>query len=228
MSILSHDWDLSVTEATAVQKELATKVKLTPYPGLPQVIAGTDISFNRYSPTMYAGFVVYDMESKQVIERAGTLMDVKFPYVPGYLSFREIPPLLRAWEKLRAKPQMLMVDGQGIAHPRGLGIASHLGVLLNMPTIGCGKSKLVGSYEEPGPRVGDSSPLIHQGKIIGTVLRTKENVKPLFISPGHLCDHASAVRIVLASGGKYRLPEPTRLAHEFVNEIRRAGMAKAA
>jgi deoxyribonuclease V len=228
MSNLQHDWNLTITEATAVQKELASHVKLAPYPGLPQVIAGTDISFNRYSPTMYAGFVVYDLESKRVIERAGTVMDVKFPYVPGYLSFREIPPLLKAWKKLRAKPPILMVDGQGIAHPRGLGIASHLGVLLGLPTIGCGKSKLVGKYEEPGPQVGDASPLLHQGKKIGTVLRTKERVKPLFISPGHLCDHESAVRIVLASCTKYRLPEPTRLAHEFVNEIRRAGMAEAA
>lgn len=223
MSTPRHDWDLTVTEATAVQKELAARVMLAPYPGLPQVIAGTDISYNRYSPTMYAGFVVYDLESKEVIERTGAVMDVKFPYVPGYLSFREIPPLLKAWEKLRAKPQMLMVDGQGIAHPRRLGIASHLGVLLNLPTIGCGKSKLVGKYEEPGPQVGDSSPLLHRGEKIGAVLRTKEKVKPLFISPGHLCDQASAVRIVLASCGKYRLPEPTRLAHKFVNEIRRAG-----
>lgn len=227
MKALPHQWDLTVTEATAVQKELAKRVKLVPYPGLPQVIAGTDISYNRYSPTMYAGFVVYDLESKEVIERAGAVMDVKFPYVPGYLSFREIPPLLKAWEKLQAKPQMLMVDGQGIAHPRRLGIASHLGVLLNLPTIGCGKSKLVGKYEEPGPQVGDASPLLHLGEKIGTVLRTKERVKPLFISPGHLCDQASAVRIVLASCDKYRLPEPTRLAHKFVNEIRRAGSEEA-
>lgn len=228
MSAPKHDWNLTVTEATAVQKELAAHVKLVPYPGLPQVIAGTDISFNRYSPTMYAGFVVYDLESKRVIERAGSVLDVKFPYVPGFLSFREIPPLLRAWEKLRAKPQMLMVDGQGIAHPRRLGIASHLGVLLDLPAIGCAKSVLVGSHEEPGPQVGSVSPLLHKGEKIGSALRTKEKVSPVFVSPGHLCDHESAVRIVLASCTKYRLPEPTRLAHLFVNEIRRAGMEKAA
>jgi deoxyribonuclease V len=207
---------------------LAAHVKLVPYPGLPQLIAGTDISFNRYSPRMYAGFVVYDLVSRRVVEKAGDWMDVQFPYVPGFLSFREIPPLLRAWESLRAKPHMLMVDGQGIAHPRRLGIASHLGVLLDLPTIGCAKSVLVGKYDDPGDQVGSVSPLVHKGKKIGSVLRTKERVKPVFVSPGHLCDHESAVRIVLASCTKYRLPEPTRLAHEFVNEIRRAGSEEAA
>jgi deoxyribonuclease V len=208
-----------------VQKELASKVKLVPLRQLPRFVAGADISFNRYSPTMHAGFVLLDTRTMEVVERAGASMSVKFPYVPGYLSFREIPPLLRAWKKLKTKPGLLLVDGQGIAHPRRLGIASHLGVLLGIPTIGCGKSRLIGTYEEPGLEAGSRTPLWHKEERIGSVLRTKNKVKPLFISPGHLVDQESAPRLVLELCAGYRLPEPTRRAHLFVNELRIASKA---
>jgi deoxyribonuclease V len=162
-------------------------------------------------------------ESFEVIERAGLEAPARFPYVPGLLSFREAPALLEAFDRLRARPDVVLCDGQGIAHPRRLGIASHLGLCLDLPTVGCAKSLLCGKYEEPGLNRGDRSPLVDRGEVIGAVLRTRARVAPLFVSPGHRCDLESAVGLVLATTGKLRLPIPTRMAHEYVNEVRRAG-----
>ena len=161
-------------------------------------------------------------ETLEVVERVGVVERVTFPYVPGLLSFRECPPVLAAFEKLKTVPDVVMCDGQGIAHPRRIGIASHLGLWLALPTIGCAKSLLCGTYEEPGPERGARSPLIDKGEVIGAVVRSRARVKPLYVSPGHLCDLESAVNVVLACSVKYRLPVPARLAHETVNDLRRA------
>jgi deoxyribonuclease V len=158
-----------------------------------------------------------------VIDRSGIVAAARFPYVPGLLSFREAPAVIEAFAGLSVRPDVLICDGQGIAHPRRLGLASHLGLWLGLPTIGCAKSWLCGEYEQPGPERGDWSPLTDAGETIGAVVRTRTRVKPLYVSTGHRCDLSSAIAIVLASSTKYRLPIPSSLAHQYVNELRRRG-----
>ena len=184
-------------------------------------IAGADVSYAKRPETMYAAVVVMEWPSGEVVEEVTAERRAEFPYIPGLLSFREIPSLLAAFERLRTRPDVIIYDGHGIAHPRGFGIASHLGVLLDAPTIGCAKKRLVGEHEEPGPERGSQVPLRLEGKTIGTVLRTRSKVKPVFISVGHRIGLRSAVRLVLETGGGYRLPEPTRLAHLLSNAARR-------
>lgn len=217
-------FEASITpeQAIQVQKELRHKVRLEPYNRPIKLIGGADVSFNKYSSTIYAGFVVLDFESLKVIDSASAIVDVKFPYVPGLLSFREIPPLLEAWKNLKTKPDVIVFDGQGIAHPRRLGIASHAGLILDIPSIGCAKSLLTGVYEEPDMEVGEMSDLVDKKtqEKIGVVLRTKDRVNPVFISPGHRMDFDSAVGIIRKCVRKHRIPEPTRQAHLFVNQVR--------
>jgi len=194
-----------------------------PLRNIPKLIGGADVSMNRFAKEGFAGFVTLSYPELGLIDHAVVEDTIPFPYVPGLLSFREIPMLLKAWEKLGTKPDVLVVDGIGIAHPRRLGIASHLGLVLGIPTIGCAKSVLTGVYEEPGNKRGDTSPLIDPktNEVIGMALRTKRNVKPVFVSPGHLITLPEAVELVLHASKLHRLPEPTRLAHNTVNEYRR-------
>ncbi len=217
-----HSWDLSAAEAFALQKELAKSLDIVEPLGGWKTLAAADVSFDRFGTELFAGIVVLKVPGFEVIERVGVTSPARFPYIPGLLSFREAPALLEAFARLENTPDVVLCDGQGIAHPRRLGIASHLGLWLRIPTIGCAKSRLCGQYEEPGANRGDRSPLIDRGEIVGAVLRTKAKVKPLFVSPGHRCDLESAVAVVMETGGKYRLPEPARMAHDYVNEIRRA------
>jgi len=218
-----HPWDLTPAEARALQADLANQVDtdslLPPW----RTLAAADVSFDRGSEVLFAAVVVIQGENFEVVEKVGLTSPARFPYVPGLLSFREAPALLEAFDKLRTRPDVVLCDGQGIAHPRRLGIASHLGLRLDLPTVGCAKSRLCGRYEEPGPDRGDRTPLIDKGQTIGAVLRTRDRVAPLFVSPGHRCNLESAVELVLATTRKYRLPIPSRLAHEYVNEVRRAG-----
>jgi deoxyribonuclease V len=218
-----HDWNLSPQEAVQLQKELRDKVLLQPLPRMPQFVAGADISFNKFSETIYAGIVVLKLPEFEVIETAGVVAQTQFPYIPGLLSFREIPALLEAWQKLQNKPDVLVCDGQGIAHPRRMGIAAHAGLILEIPTIGCAKSVLVGQFETPAPERGAWSPMTHRGETVGAALRTKSKVQPVYASPGHLCDLESAIKVLLACDGGYRIPEPTRRAHLSVNELRLKG-----
>ncbi|MEZ0391474.1 MAG: deoxyribonuclease V [Pseudobdellovibrionaceae bacterium] len=220
------DFHHSPQEAVQIQNELKSQIRLEPYIAPLKLIGGADVSFNKYSPTIYAGFVVLDFQTLEIVDRASAIMDVDFPYIPGLLSFREIPPLLKAWENLKTKPDVMMFDGQGIAHPRRLGIASHAGLLLDIPSIGCAKSLLTGTFETPGPNFASQSPLLEKKtkEQIGVVFRTKNKVNPVFISPGHRMDFESAVRITQACVRKHRIPEPTRQAHLYVNEVRRAQM----
>ncbi|HMB29928.1 MAG TPA: endonuclease V, partial [Blastocatellia bacterium] len=175
-SLSLHSWDLTRGEAVAVQQRLRNLVRLQPLTRPVRAIAGADISYNKFSEIVYAGIVVLSLPDLRIVETAGVRSVAKFPYVPGLLSFREAPSLLEAWEKLKTKPDVLMLDGQGIAHPRRFGIACHVGVLLDLPTIGCAKSILVGKYGELGLEAGNRSPLVDRGEQVGVALRTKNKV----------------------------------------------------
>lgn len=215
-----HSWDVSPTEAVALQKELAQRVSRRNSLPLDTIktIAGVDAS---YKDQGFAVIVVMTFPALEVIEQATASHESVFPYVPGLLSFREAPIVLDAFARLRVKPDLLMCDGQGIAHPRRLGLASHLGVYLDIPSIGCAKSRLTGSYEEPGPHMGDRSPLMARDETIGMVVRTKPRTRPLFVSIGHKVDLSTAVDVVLACLRGYRLPEPTRQADKLTRTLDR-------
>jgi deoxyribonuclease V len=216
-----HDWTMTPREAVALQKSLRERVILKPLDREIETVAGADISFNKYEPTLYAGIVVLRLPSLEVLEEVGVVSETRFPYVPGLLSFRESPPVLEAWSKLKTEPDAVMFDGQGIAHPRRVGIASHVGLIIARPTLGCAKSVLVGKYEEPPPERGSWTPLVDKGETVGAALRTKDRVNPIYVSPGHLIDLAGAIELTLKCNGGYRQPEPTRRAHLLVNALRR-------
>lgn len=216
------DWTVTPREAIDIQKRLAKHVQLEPLRTEPKTVGGCDVSMSRFAPDGYAGFVTLSYPNLETLAEGVAHADIPFPYVPGLLSFREIPMLMQAWERLPVKPDVLMVDGVGIAHPRRLGIATHLGLVLDIPTIGCAKNVLYGKYEEPEPEAGSSRPLIDpkDGTEIGVALRTRRGARPLFISPGHKITLADAERLVRACVKGYRLPEPTRRAHLLVNRER--------
>lgn len=218
-----HPWTRDISAAIALQKILAEQVILTPAPvDQFHLIAGADVSSTRFSSRLWAAVVVYDLAADRVVEEAFAEAEADFPYVPGLLSFRELPAVLEAFRRLKTIPDAVLADGQGLAHPRGLGLACHLGLWLKIPTAGCAKSRLVGHSPEPGPRPGDSQPLIYQGRVVGTVLRSRLRSRPLYISPGHLIDQEASLRLVQACLRKARLPEPTRRAHLAVNSFRRS------
>jgi len=218
-----HPWALSPREAIALQKELAGRIDVTRPFGRVRTVAGCDVSFNRRSPVLYAAVVVVRVPGFDVVEQVGARLEVTFPYVPGLLSFRELPPLLAAFRKLRSVPDVVMLDGQGLAHPRRFGLACHLGLWLNIPTEGCAKSRLVGTFDEPGPDPGHSTPLSDRGDVVGDVVRTRTRALPMFVSPGHRIDRAGALEVVRKTCDGYRIPVPTRLAHRAANAARVAG-----
>ena len=218
---LSHRWDLSPREAALLQKRLAARVIRKDDFEKIEVIAGADLSLSADGKDAYAGIILYEFPSLKEIKRVWTKAPLVFPYIPGLLSFREGPILLKAFEKLDRLPDLILFDGQGIAHPRRLGIASHMGLLLDCPTIGCAKSLLCGKYEEPGKKRESFSLLTDQGETIGVVLRTRDRVKPIFVSLGHRVSLETAIRIVLECHSGYRIPKPTREADQFVGEIKR-------
>jgi len=217
-----HPWALPREQAAALQLRLREQLDLQDAdPTAPLTgIAGADISYARHSDLFFAVAVVLSYPELTVREEAQAISRVSFPYLPGFLSFREGPVLLQALAKLRITPDVIMFDGQGIAHPRGLGLASHLGLFLDRPTIGCAKSRLVGDYREPGPEKGSREPLWYRDRVVGAVLRTKDRVRPVFISPGHRISVARAVAITDACCRDYRIPEPVRQAHLAVNRLR--------
>jgi deoxyribonuclease V len=227
---IPHEWlyPPSLEEAGRVQRLLAERVLMEDR--LPSVerVAGTDASNNLRDPEnrIYAVLDVLSYPELSPLESACTRMTSPFPYVPGFLAFRETPALVEAYRKLSVKPDLILVDGHGISHPRGLGIASHLGVLLDCPTIGVAKSILVGKpAHEPGNRPGDFAPLVWKGRELGAVLRTRANVQPVYVSVGHRISLETAIRYVVGCLTKYRLPEPTRQAHRSANMCRKADMA---
>lgn len=222
-----HSWEVTPEEARALQRELAPQVRQEPLdPDTVKRVAGADISFDAHQEgtktPVFAGFVTLRLPELTVEEQAGVRTIARFPYVPGLLSFRETPPLLEAWSRLTVKPDALLADGQGLAHPRRFGLACHLGLLLDLPTVGVAKSLLVGTYQPVPEAVGSWSPILHQGETVGAALRTRAGVSPVFVSIGHRIDLPGAIALVLRCGGKTRVPETTRQAHAYVNALRRA------
>lgn len=220
-----HEWKVTPTEAIVIQRELRAELRHIPLTRTPRFIAGADVSSNRFEHDLYAGIIVLTYPALELVESVCVKQPADLPYIPGLLSFREIPALLECYAQLKQKPNIIMVDGHGIAHPRRLGIAAHFGLVTQTPTLGCAKNLLYGeTNDELGPLPGDRVALIDKkhDEVIGCVLRTKQNVKPVFISPGHLLDLETAVSITLETTKGYRLPEPTRRAHLLVNEFRRS------
>ena len=209
----AHAWDLTPQQAIQVQRELAGFVRVEPLARPPQTIAGLDMSVR--AEAVQAAIVVLALPSLVVIDQAIWRGPVTWPYVPGLLSFREAPAVLHALKQLHAMPDVLMADAQGVAHPRRMGLAAHIGVLLDMPVLGVAKSRLTGVYVEPDDVAGAQSPLQDGDETIGAVLRTRVGVKPLFVSVGNRMTLAEAVALVFATRTRYRMPEPTRLAHHL-------------
>lgn len=214
----------SLEDMKTAQSELARQVVVSDLPlPLPSTIGGTDVSYTATGREgdALAGLVVLEWGSWRVIERVSARVKVDFPYVPGYLSFRELPALLEAYGKLQTRPDLWLVDGAGIAHPRRLGLASHFGVVLDVPTVGVAKSRLVGSFDEGlSAEKGSMTPLMDGEERIGTVLRSRRGCRPLFVSPGHRVGMDQAADLALSCCSRYRIPEPTRQAHLFVTSLR--------
>jgi deoxyribonuclease V len=216
-----HSWDLTPTEAVELQRQLARRIDVRSPLTKCDLIAGADISYNRFSSRFYAAVLVFRLSDCSVVEVQEAVHETPFPYVAGLLTFREGPALLEAFAKVQSPVDAVMFDGQGIAHPRRLGLASHMGLWLRIPSVGCAKSLLTGRFKEPGEKAGSVAPLKDGDEVIGEVVRTKDRVQPVFVSAGHLIDLPSSVRLVLQTCRGYRIPEPTRQAHLHVNEIRR-------
>lgn len=215
-------FDLSPKEAVLLQRELAGRVETRNRLRKPRTVAGADIALSRRAGRGYAGVVTYALDGLEELERASASGPLTFPYVPGLLSFREGPLLVRALERLRRRPDVVLFDGQGFAHPRRFGLACHLGVLLDVPAVGVAKSRLCGEHLDPGPRRGARVPLVDEEETIGAVLRTRDRVKPLFVSVGHRVSLETAVDLVLACHDGTRVPKPTREADRFVAALKRS------
>lgn len=185
-----------------------------------QLIAGVDVAYSPVTKECFSAITVCDADSLQPVEARTARGRASFDYVPGLFSFREIPAIMLAMGEMQSKPDLVIVDGHGIAHPRRFGIASHLGVLYDLPTIGCAKTRLIGSASDPGVRRGARSELLDQGQVVGAVLRTQDRVKPVYVSPGHRISLETACEWVLRTSTKYRLPQPIREANHLVNEVR--------
>lgn len=215
--------NISPKEAIQTQNSLREQISLEPLSKEINLIAGADISLEFHGDTAFAGIVVLSFPELKVVDRSLIKQKINFPYIPGLLSFREIPALFEAWENLKTKPDITVVDGHGIAHPRRMGIAAHFGLATDSPTIGIAESKLVGKYEEPALEAGSFSYLYDEkaDEKIGAVVRTRTNVKPVFVSPGNKISLDQSIEIALAAARGYKLPEPTRQAHNTVNAFRR-------
>lgn len=214
-------WPATVGEAREVQLRLRRRVRVGGGPRRARLVAGADCAFSSDGRTAWAGIAVLALPGLEPVAGAWAAEPIRFPYVPGFLSFREGPVVLRAVRRLRVRPDLWLFDGQGIAHPRAFGLAAHLGVLLDRPSIGCAKSRLVGEHRQPGRRRGEWTPLLVRGRRVGAVLRTRDGVRPLYVSVGHRVSLAAAIRWVLACS-VHRVPEPIRLAEQLVNRLKRA------
>jgi deoxyribonuclease V len=213
-------WPTTVAEARKVQARLAKRVRLASDRRPVRLVAAVDAAFSE--TRVYAAACLFSFPGLEPLEEAAIVAALRFPYVPGFLSFREGAALVKAVRRLSLKPDLILVDGQGIAHPRRIGIASHLGVVLDLPTTGCAKSRLVGEAAEPGEKAGQWTPLRYQGRVVGAVVRTRDGVRPLFVSPGHRIGLARSIRLVLACTRGFRIPEPLRRADALSKKLRRA------
>ncbi len=217
-----HRWDLTPKQAIALQNRMRTRLVLRGGPRAPRLVAGADVAYDKATATCFAAVVVMRSPGMEIVECATASGRTSFPYVPGLLTFREGPILLRAFAALRTRPDLVMFDGQGLAHPRRFGLASHMGYLLDIPSIGCAKSLLVGEHEPVGLRAGDFSWLVHNGERVGAVLRTRDRVRPIYVSPGHRVGLRSAIRLALSAVTRFRVPEPTRMADILVGRLKRS------
>lgn len=223
-----HSWDLTPREAMDLQKTLRSKIiledRLTPL----RYIAGADIAYSRHSlrgqpqGRTFGAVAVFTYPELQLIEESKVCDDTTFPYVPGLLTFREGPVILKAFRNLKQAPDLILFDGQGIAHPRGFGLASHMGLIINKPSIGCAKSHLYGRCTEPGKKRGDHSPILDEnGAVIGALLRTRDRVAPVYVSQGHKVSLTTTIEIVLSCCRGYRIPQPIRHVHQLVTGLRK-------
>jgi deoxyribonuclease V len=215
-----HKWGFSYKEAVGLQKRLAKKVLIVPMRKMPSFVAGLDCALSKDGKKIVAAVIVLKLPGFETVEIQHAVCKLTFPYIPGLLSFREAPCCLKAVRKLSTIPDAFLIDGHGYAHPRRFGIACHLGLFLDRPTIGCGKSRLIGEFREPKIQRGSFSLLKDKGQTIGAVVRTRTNVKPVFASIGNKCTVRDAIKVILACSGQYRIPEPTRLAHQLVNRLK--------
>ena len=223
--MLTHKWNVSPKEAIEIQKRLKQKVRIEPLQKEVKYIGGADISFNRGESTVYATIVVLRLSDLEEVERSLVVGTIDFPYIPGLLSFREVPILWEAWQQLKQKPDVLVLDGHGIAHNRRFGVASHFGILADIPTIGCAKKIFVGTHQELSEEAGNMVGIYDENELLGAVLRSRSKVKPIYISVGHRITLPDALRIIQQCITKYRLPEPTRQAHLIANELRRGDIS---
>jgi len=213
--------NITITQATQIQNELRAKLDVAERQFSINTIGGADISLNLYSSTIYAGIILLSFPQLLPIAYSLIKAETHFPYVPGYLAFREVPALVKVWEQMKIKPGVLVVDGHGIAHPRRMGIAAHFGAVTGQPSMGCAKKILTGKYEEPAMQFGAHNPIFDQQERIGYAFRSKANTAPVYISPGHLMGMNDSLQVIRQCTGKYRIPEPTRRAHELVNRFRK-------
>lgn len=220
---LRHSWKVSPQEAIRIQEKLRKRLKLRAPKAPFKTVAGADVSYSRTDEKLFAAFLIFSYPDLTLLETAAARGRSSFPYIPGLLSFREAPILLKAFSKLERHPDVILIDGQGIAHPRSMGIATHLGLLLDLPSIGCAKSRLYGKEAEPGPEQGSFVPLLEGEQTLGMIVRTRTGVKPVYVSPGHRMDMEDSVKTVLSLCRGYRIPEPLRQAHILVNQLRVAG-----
>jgi deoxyribonuclease V len=216
-----HPWKVTTKEAVQIQAELREHIELHDTFDTVRVLAGADVAFDKHKNEGYGGVITYSFPELEEIERRGVKAEITFPYVPGLLAFREAPVLLKAFASLESEPDVVLFDGQGLAHFRRMGIATHMGIVLNKPTIGCAKSRLIGTFDEPGARVGSYSPLVHGRETVGVVLRTRRRVKPIFVSQGTNISLKTTIEIVLKCVDGYRIPKPTREADRYVAFIKR-------
>lgn len=216
-----HSWKVTPKKAVQIQRGLRNRLLFLPLKKTPSLIAGTDISYSKNSDQHFAAVVVLSYPDLKIVDRASSTGRVSFPYVPGLLSFREVPLLLKAFRKLKKTPDLIFCDGQGLAHPRHMGLACHLGLVLNLPTLGVAKSPLYGTYQVPGTKKGERAAIKDGRERIGTILRTRDRVAPVFVSVGNRITLSQATRWVLKCSVKYRIPEPTRQAHILANEVRK-------
>ena len=214
---LHFPWPKTIAEARALQVRWKDRIKLLPLKKLPELVAGVDAAF--LDDKVIAAACLFRYPDMAPLEEASAIRVCSFPYRPGFLSFREGPAIIEALWRLKTKPDLILFDGQGIAHPRRMGIAAFIGVLLDAPAIGCAKSRLVGEFQEPGRSKGEWTALRYRGQTIGAVLRTKNNVRPVFVSPGHKMNLRSSIQIVLSCAKKYRIPEPLRAADSLAKRI---------
>lgn len=214
-------WDLTPREAMRLQERLRERVVLQDDFNTLRFVAGADLAFDPQTGVAFAGVIVYRFPELEEVERRMARRKLRFPYVPGLLSFREGPILLAAFARLQTEPDVILIDGHGRAHPRLFGIACHIGILFDKPTIGCAKSVLVGEHSEPGERAGATTSLMFRDERVGVVLRTRHSVKPIYVTAGHRVSLDSAVELVKSCLDGFRIPKPTREADHYVRDLRR-------